>query len=682
MNKKAWIIPVLCTAAFCLRLAYAFFSDDINRLPVPGSDQSEYELYAWNMANGRGFSGYSAASTAIEAPTSFRAPLPSIIYSLIYRISGRHPAALRIINIIIDAVNVYLIFLIARALAGWTAGVVSAAAWCLYPMALFLSADILSEAMAILLLCLHLLLLIGFSRHHGFIRLIGSGLLLGLLILTKAEFMIYLPMLIIWLIWRNYPNWGRITGAVCLISGACFITVMPWSIRNYLVHGEVVPVSTGGGETLLQGNNDYVVPGTTFSDPSLYGYNCSSWGIPEYREMFKGMNEVERDRAAQKEAVRWLMQNKHRWPWLIWAKTKRHWTPFMQPHSDAKLRYAMLLSYGPILMLALPAFAGTLVRGLRRKQSVTLLHLLVLFVEAKAVLFFGYSRYRFLADPALIILAAVSLAWTLHALYPWLFRLNGDVKTSGCIDIDADTVRKKESSSMLSIVMPVYNEINTIKSVIDKVKNAPLHPGMSSELIIVDDASCDGTRELLKELEQKDKFILILHSRNRGKGSALRTGFKEARGDVILVQDADLEYSPDDYMKLTRPILDGETKVVYGSRIIGRKVNPKGGPVFYLGGRFLSVITNLLYGTSLSDEPTCYKVFDAQTLKNLELRCQRFEFCPEVTAMLALHEVPIQEVPISYLPRTASEGKKITWKDGIEAVWTLLRFRFARSKAA
>ncbi|MDX9758433.1 MAG: glycosyltransferase family 2 protein, partial [Bacteroidota bacterium] len=162
------------------------------------------------------------------------------------------------------------------------------------------------------------------------------------------------------------------------------------------------------------------------------------------------------------------------------------------------------------------------------------------------------------------------------------------------------------------------------------------------------------------------------------KGAAIRRGLEEVRGDIVLIQDADLEYNPGNYAALIAPILEGRSRVVYGSR--ERNVNNRlhSGMLFYAGGKFLSALTNLLYGSRITDEPTCYKVFDADLLRTIPLTCTRFEFCPEVTAKVLRRGVDIVEVPIDYFPRKKNQGKKINWRDGIAAVWTLLRWRVAR----
>lgn len=230
---------------------------------------------------------------------------------------------------------------------------------------------------------------------------------------------------------------------------------------------------------------------------------------------------------------------------------------------------------------------------------------------------------------------------------------------------------------ILSIIIPCYNEKNTVLEILEKVSS--VETGMEKEIIIIDDGSTDGTREILQSIRDKGNTVVaqvIFHPRNMGKGMAIRTGLKHASGDVVIIQDADLEYDPEDYPKLVAPIVEGKASVVYGSRNLER--NEKSYWTYYLGGRFLSILTNLLYGSSITDEATCYKVFSRQVIDNIDLECKGFEFCPEVTAKVLRKGYNIFEVPIQYSPRRIEEGKKICLKDGIQAVWILLKYRFIK----
>jgi glycosyltransferase involved in cell wall biosynthesis len=223
----------------------------------------------------------------------------------------------------------------------------------------------------------------------------------------------------------------------------------------------------------------------------------------------------------------------------------------------------------------------------------------------------------------------------------------------------------------LSVVIPVYNEIQNIEEILKRVRATSL----VWELVVVDDGSQDGTRELLKNLDGKDGLRVILHEQNQGKGAAVRTGLQAARGDVLLIQDADLEYSPHDYPALLEPIEEGIADVVYGSRFLG---GPRRVAMFWhmIANHLLTLVTNILYDTILSDMETGYKVFRREVIEGITLRSNRFNFEPEITAKVLKQHYRIYEVPISFNPRDYSQGKKIKFHDAFEAVWALLKYRF------
>jgi len=223
----------------------------------------------------------------------------------------------------------------------------------------------------------------------------------------------------------------------------------------------------------------------------------------------------------------------------------------------------------------------------------------------------------------------------------------------------------------LSIVIPVYNEVGTIEEILNRVGAVP----QEKEIIVVDDGSTDGTAQWLRKMPQKDHVTVLFHTTNMGKGAALRTGFHHVSGDIVIVQDADLEYDPNDYDVLINPILDGRADVVYGSRFLG---GPHRVLYFwhYVGNKLLTILSNMFTNINLTDMETGYKAFRSTLLKNLEIKSNHFGFEPEITARFSRLKCRIYEVPISYNGRGYEEGKKITWKDGVAALLHIIRFRF------
>jgi len=241
----------------------------------------------------------------------------------------------------------------------------------------------------------------------------------------------------------------------------------------------------------------------------------------------------------------------------------------------------------------------------------------------------------------------------------------------------------------LSIIIPAYNEIETIAEIVRRARAVELTVtagygpengavvAFEREIVLVDDGSTDGTREYLRAQEDEPDAVVIFHEQNQGKGAAVRTGLRRASGDVMLIQDADLEYDPRDYSALLQPIVEGRSQVVYGSRFRG---GPTKAMFFWhmMGNRFLTLVTNVLYNTILSDMETCYKLFTREVAEQLDLKAPGWGFDPEITVQILKRGYRIYEVPISYTGREFEEGKKISWRDGLTVLWTLLKYRFTR----
>lgn len=227
----------------------------------------------------------------------------------------------------------------------------------------------------------------------------------------------------------------------------------------------------------------------------------------------------------------------------------------------------------------------------------------------------------------------------------------------------------------ISIIIPVYNEEKTILKVLDRISEVNL--GIKKEIIIVDDGSIDKSKQIIEKYlkkRNKEASFKFISKNNGGKGSAVRKGIELISGDIITVQDADMEYNPADFKKLIKPILEDKEKVVYGSRFL-KKHKPMY-KLYFLGNRFLTSLTQVLYGSRITDMETCYKVFKADVIKNIKIKADKFDFEPEITARVLKSGIKIKEIPISYKPRSIEEGKKINWKDGLQAIWTLLYWRF------
>jgi len=230
----------------------------------------------------------------------------------------------------------------------------------------------------------------------------------------------------------------------------------------------------------------------------------------------------------------------------------------------------------------------------------------------------------------------------------------------------------------LSIIIPAYNEGKTIHQILDKIKKVDFGKDIGTEIIIVDDCSKDNTKEALETYKKNNPEVdiqIYTHTVNQGKGSAIRTAITHVTGHITIIQDADLEYDPEDIKLMLDYYFEHNLNVLYGSRFLNKQ-NKHSYSTFFIGGQIVTWISNILFLQKLTDEPTCYKMVDSELLKSIPLKCTGFEFCPELTAKIAKKGVKIKEIPIRYYPRSIEEGKKIKWYDGLEAIWVLLKYRF------
>jgi 4-amino-4-deoxy-L-arabinose transferase-like glycosyltransferase len=381
----------------------------ISKAPV--SDAEEYDTYAWNMAQGHGYRGMSPDVADRNHTTAYRPPGPSLLMAGVYSIVGHRYDAVRVIHCLLGTASILLVYLIARRVFGNAVALLAAAIYSLYPLAVLYATEIASEPLGVFLFLLFIEATLRFADRPTILGGMVAGSILGAGLLTRANLVLMLPLIVIWAIWQFRNQRAGLLRAA-LIPIVAVVALVPWTLRNYQVFGQVIPFSTMGGSVLLQGNNSVVA-----SDPKLYGYNVWDTDIPEYREALQTAgNEVERDRQAKQFAIRWLKNNPDKWGFLLWHKFLRSWTPLLIDNPSAAHRLIYLVSWGPILVLFVLALPPTLYLGLRYRHPVLLLHLAILHFVANSLIFFAYVRYRAPVDPLCIILASATLAWIVYRI--------------------------------------------------------------------------------------------------------------------------------------------------------------------------------------------------------------------------------------------------------------------------
>jgi 4-amino-4-deoxy-L-arabinose transferase-like glycosyltransferase len=382
----------------------------LSAAPKPGSDGDEYDTYAWNVAQGNGYRGMSPDVADQNHLTAYRPPGPSLLMAGVYRVVGHRYDAVRLVHCLFGTATILLVFRIGQRLFSASVGLIAAMMFAVFPPAVLICTEIASEPLGVFLFLLFIDTALAFAERPTSLRAAAAGLIFGAALLTRANLVLTLPLVVVWAIWQF--RWSANLLRAGLIPALAIASLIPWTARNYQVFGELIPFSTMGGSVLLQGNNSVVV-----SDPRLYGYNVWDTAIPEYREALQTAgDEVERDRRAKQFAVQWLKDNPDKWEFLLWHKFTRSWTPFIPNTPTAAHRWLYLLSWGPILLLFILALGPTLVMGLRHRHPVLLLHLTVLQYVANSLIFFATIRYRAPIDPICIIFAATMIAQILFSL--------------------------------------------------------------------------------------------------------------------------------------------------------------------------------------------------------------------------------------------------------------------------
>ncbi|WP_165066876.1 ArnT family glycosyltransferase [Paludisphaera rhizosphaerae] len=378
----------------------------LSAAPEPGTDQQEYDTYAWSVAQGRGYRGMSADVADRDHLTAFRPPGTSLAWAAIYGVVGHRYDAVRLLHCLASALTILLVYDIGRRVFSPSVGLLAAAGYAIYPTALLFSTQLLSEPLGTFWFLAALAMCLRFAECPAWDQAVAAGILLGVAILTRPHAALMAPLIGFWVLWQFRQD-RRAWVEGLLIPVACLATMSPWIVRNYLIFGAFIPISTLSGSGLLQGNNRIVA-----TDPRYYGYSIWDSYIPEYRQALQTAgDEVERDRRAKRLALQWLRDNPDRWWYLARAKTVRAWTPFLQSSTPRYQRISMLLSWGPVLILFVLAFLPTLVGLLRGGRPGWLLHLVIVNNVVLNLIFWGEARYRHSIEPICLIFAAQALAY-------------------------------------------------------------------------------------------------------------------------------------------------------------------------------------------------------------------------------------------------------------------------------
>jgi len=415
LRKFPSALLLILLLGFALRLGLALHLGINNPPPHPGSDQDEYDCYAWNLAQGRGFRGPSP-NFGRDNLTAYRVPGTSLVWASLYKFLGHRYDAVRVLHCIVGSLTILLVYVIGKRCFSHRVGLLAAAIYAVWPTALFYSTELLSEPLAIFWFSAFIASALRFAEKPSWWEAVATGLFLGFSILTRAGFVLMIPLVVFWIGWTFWCKPAALTKAA-LIPVCALLTLLPWGIRNYRLFHAVVPLANEGGDTLLGGNNDVVA-----NDPKYYGHQIYPTSIDEYRVALDACtNEVQRNRLGTSLAVDWLRNHPDKWWYLTESKFRRLWTPLLQPTSPSLWRYGTLLSWGPILILFIPAFFQTLVVWFRGHSPSLLIHLAIIHVQLTALVFAGISRFRFPIEGLCIVLAAQSCA----LLYSGIRRIEG-----------------------------------------------------------------------------------------------------------------------------------------------------------------------------------------------------------------------------------------------------------------
>ena len=618
---------------------------------------------AYSLAHGMGFSSPFGGDTG---PTAWTAPVYPWIASLAFRIFGDYSRtsafALLTFNSFFAALTSWTIYRTARRIFNPKVAIWTGWVWALYPDTIFWSVKWIWEtSLSAFLLSLLFMLTIEMEGDDRVSSWLGYGVLWGVTALTNPAALAFLPFSGCWLAYQLHRRGKAYFAPAALAAIVFWMTLLPWLVRDYTVMGHFIFIRDNAGNELRIGNNPLAEGQYVLAlHPSQ-----NDLVMAKYKRMGEWAFCVDQGRLARE----WIEANPGRFAEITLRRVYFFWNGIPRL---AKRQWLAETKNTHILFLSVMGIGGLLLALKRRVHGVFLFTTLLAFYPLVYYICFPEPRYRHPIDPQLIILGV----YLVSEARP---RSAGQPSEEEVAELGQDDVLPQIHT--LSVIIPVYNERRTVMKLLRRVARQPL--SLNKELVIVDDCSSDGTREFLRDADLPtllggngaNRVKLVLHEKNMGKGAGVRTGLEHCSGEVVLIQDADLEYDPRDYPALIAPILEGHADAVFGNRFhFGSHKVPRFWR--YVLNRIFSVMCNMLTGLSVHDVTACYKVFTRELLVRMDLQSKRFSVETEMAVKVAKLQARVYEVPIAYHGRTYAEGKKISWSDGVMAVRDLVKYRF------
>jgi hypothetical protein len=619
---------------------------------------------AYSLAHGMGFSSPFGGNTG---PSAWTAPVYPWIVSLAFRIFGSYTRAsafaLLAFNSLFGALTCWTIYRTARRVFNPTVAMWAGWVWALYPDTIFWAVKWIWEtSLSTFLLSLLFMLTLEMEGDERLSSWLGYGLLWGVEALTNTSALSFLPFAGCWLAYQLYRR-GKPFVVPALASAIVFwMTIMPWLVRDYNVTGHLVLVRDNAGNELRIGNN----PLAEGAYVLIYHPSQNDLVLAKYRSMGEWAFSGDQGRLAHE----WIAAHPDKFVVISLKRAYYFWAGI--PRS-AKIQWLAETKNSHYLFLSVLGVWGLLLALKRRVHGVFLFTTLLVFYPLVYYICFPEPRYRHPIDPQLIILGV----YLVSEARPRTLAGGRSEQELAAMDQEDNLPQFRT----LSVIIPVYNERRTVMKLLRRVAIQPL--SLHKELIVVDDCSTDGTREFLQESDLPElvggnganTVKLVLHEKNMGKGAGVRSGLEHATGELVLIQDADLEYDPRDYPELIAPILEGHADAVFGNRFhFGSHKVPRFWR--YVLNRIFSMLCNMLTGLAVHDVTACYKVFTRDLLVRMNLQSDRFSVETEMAVKVAKLQARVYEVPIAYHGRTYAEGKKISWSDGVMAVRDLVKYRF------